>query len=833
MFGRLFWSAAAVLWLCGLPLRAAEGEELRSGAAIYTELCARCHGAKGEGVAGKHDEPLYGNRSLESLARLIERTMPEEDPEKCVGEEAERVAEYIFEAFYSPEARARMNPPRIDLARLTAPQYLNSVADLVASFRGGPGEIGEERGLRARYFSSRNFKGDSKELERVDAVINFDFADGTPHEKIGKEEFSIRWEGSLIAEETGEYEFSLKTQNGARLYVNSADRKPLIDAWVSSGNEPREERATIRLIGGRAYPLRVDFFQFKEKTASIALQWKPPHKAWEVIPERNLSPEDARPVLVVSTSFPPDDSSSGYERGIAVSKQWDRAVTYAAIEAAGWIVEELERISRVKEDAEDREEKLRKFCEEFAERAFRRPLSEEEKRLFVEEQFKSAGDAEAAVKRMVMLVLKSPRFLYPELLAGEPDDYDIASRLSYALWDTMPDRRLLEAASKGQLRRPAQVAAQVERMLKDPRAKAKMKGFFEHWLHLDAAEDIDRDPEAYPDFTETILSDLRTSLDRFIEEVVWNGNGDYRELILADYLYLNEPLAKFYGVEERFPGKADCEEECRPEGGEKVEVAAVEEKAAEAESTGEEDGDGDGEAEKAEAAPVKVHVTAALPQADRFEKMQMDPKERTGVLTHPYLLTAFSYYKSSSPIHRGVFLSRNIVGRSLEPPPQAIQFMDGRFDPKMTMREKVTELTSSSTCMACHSVINPLGFSLEHFDAVGRWREMEKGKPVDPVSDYTTPEGETIRLTGARDVAEHAVTNEAAHRTFVRQMFQHLIKQPPAAYGPETVEQLRRSFAANDFNVRKLAAEIAEMSALHGVEPRGLASAGSAEKERE
>src|SRR5690606_18644463 len=91
----------------------------------------------------------------------------------------------------------------------------------------------------------------------------------------------------------------------------------------------------------------------------------------------------------------------------------------------------------------------------------------------------------------------------------------------------------------------------------------------------------------------------------------------------------------------------------------------------------------------------------------KFEKYTFDPKLRAGVLTHPYMLTALAYYRSSSPIHRGVFLSRHIVGRALKPPPAAIQFMDGRFDPGMTMREKVTELTSPAACQGCHVIINP------------------------------------------------------------------------------------------------------------------------------
>src|SRR3989475_5966167 len=141
---------------------------------------------------------------------------------------------------------------------------------------------------------------------------------------------------------------------------------------------------------------------------------------------------------------------------------------------------------------------------------------------------------------------------------------------------------------------------------------------------------------------------------------------------------------------------------------------------------------------------------------DDFVKVKLDPEYRSGVLTHPYLLAAFSYQKFTSPIHRGVFLTRNIVGRALKPPPMAMTFKDADFAPNLTMREKVAQLTRPQACQTCHSVINPLGFSLEQYDAVGRFRTGENGRPIDVLSDYTPDDGETIRRPAARDLAQFA-----------------------------------------------------------------------------
>jgi hypothetical protein len=768
---------AAFCAFLALPLLAVD----RTGLQIYQQDCQRCHGPVGEGVAEKHDEPLNGDRSVESLARIIAKTMPEDSDKKSTPEEAAKVAAYIHETFYSPEARARLNPPKIDFARLTVAQYQNSVADLIGSF-GDRRKIGDERGLKGEYYNSRNFKRDRNIFDRLDARVQFDFGTNSPSSdtnKIAADEFAIKWTGALLVDETGDYEFRLKSQNGARLFVND-DIKPLIDAWVSSGPDVREHKETIRLLGGRAYPLKAEYFKFKEKSASIIVEWKPPHKTWETIPVRHVAPTRVQEVMVVSTAFPADDGSAGYERGTTVSKAWDQSTTHAAIEVASKVLDRLERYSGARPDAENRRDKVEHFCEQFVERAFRRPLTPEERDLYVAAQFREAKDIDAAVKRVIILALKSPRFLYPELPGHLDSSYLTASRLALSLWDSLPDRELIGAAAKGKLKSSEQISAHVARMLQDDRTKIKLKGFFHHWLEMEEAEDLSKDPAAYPDFTDHIIADLRTSLELFIDDVVWSERSDYRDLLKANYLYLNPRLAGFYGG--KLPQKTrETPKEERPGDGEKLESESI----------------------------AEQHDDEA------FFKVEFDPAERVGVLTHPFLLSAFAYYKSSSPIHRGVFLTRNIIGRGLKPPPAAIQFMDGRFDPSLTMREKVTELTSPAACMGCHSVINPLGFSLEHFDGVGRFRTMDNKKPVNAESDFMTPDGETIRLKGARDVAEYAANSVEAHRGFVRQMFQHLIKQPVQAYGPDRLEKLRASFEKSDFNIRKLVAEIVAVAALH------------------
>ena len=184
-------------------------------------------------------------------------------------------------------------------------------------------------------------------------------------------------------------------------------------------------------------------------------------------------------------------------------------------------------------------------------------------------------------------------------------------------------------------------------------------------------------------------------------------------------------------------------------------------------------------------------------------------------------MARFSHRSETSPIHRGVFLARGILGQSLRPPPQAFTPLAPELHPDLTTRERITLQTQDDTCMSCHHIINPLGFTLERFDAVGRYRDSENGKPVDATTEYQASDGTTTRLNGARDLAEYLAHSDECHAAFVEQLFHHLVQQPVQAYGPTTLDDLCRSFAEHNFNIRHLAVEIMVASARQGRETSG------------
>jgi hypothetical protein len=155
-----------------------------------------------------------------------------------------------------------------------------------------------------------------------------------------------------------------------------------------------------------------------------------------------------------------------------------------------------------------------------------------------------------------------------------------------------------------------------------------------------------------------------------------------------------------------------------------------------------------------------------------------------------------------------------VLGIAMRPPPEAFTPLPEDLHPDMTTRERVALQTRPQACMSCHRVVNPLGFTLEKFDAVGRYREKENGKPVDASGTYQTRTGETVTFTGVRDLAAFLAASEEVHAAFVTQLFHHVVQQPVRAYGPLTLDDLRKSFAQNGYDVRKLMVDIMVTAAL-------------------
>ncbi|MEM7476294.1 MAG: DUF1592 domain-containing protein, partial [Planctomycetota bacterium] len=346
------------------------------------------------------------------------------------------------------------------------------------------------------------------------------------------------------------------------------------------------------------------------------------------------------------------------------------------------------------------------------------------------------------------VALKSAGFLYPTADNTSSQSQRVANRLALVLFDSLPsDRWLRRAAERNELRTENQIRAYAERFVGDQRVRAKTRDFLHSWLNLEHISDISKHAEKYPGFNEEIVDDLRKSLDRFLEHIVWSDESDYRQFFLSETRFTTLRLGEYYGKEWAAGGKEGL-------------------------------------------VPI---------QSDKA----------VGLLHHPYLLSGLAYHDSTSPIHRGVFLIRFMLGRVLRPPSEAFTPLSPDLHPDLTTRERVDLQTSPDSCQVCHKKINSLGFALENWDAVGKWRENEGKKAVDTSGSYIAKDGTEVKFLDSRDLAKYLAESEDAQRAFVSRAFQHFVKQPAAAYGADTLDELTRYFRENECNVKKLLVEIA------------------------
>ncbi|MDC0144029.1 DUF1592 domain-containing protein [Verrucomicrobia bacterium] len=322
---------------------------------------------------------------------------------------------------------------------------------------------------------------------------------------------------------------------------------------------------------------------------------------------------------------------------------------------------------------------LRSCLTRLANAAFRRPVTAEEIKPYLdlaERYLEENGDFWAAARYGVRAILTSPRFLYltesaPKQGVGKLDSYELASRLSYFLWSSMPDDSLREAAASGKLNTPKELRSQVERMLKDPRASALTENFVGQWLHLRKLGKMPPDPEksrAY--YADNLEEAMREETRRYFQYVLSN-NRSILDFIDSDYTFLNPALARHYKI----PG-----------------------------------------------------VTV-----EGFQKVSLKPEHhRGGLLGHGSILTATSNGVETQPVVRGVWILENLLGTPPNPPPPDIDPIEPDTRGVTAIRALMEKHRNNPTCFECHRKIDPLGLSMEHYDYIGVWRDRYNKKlPID------------------------------------------------------------------------------------------------------
>ena len=343
-----------------------------------------------------------------------------------------------------------------------------------------------------------------------------------------------------------------------------------------------------------------------------------------------------------------------------------------------------------------------------ARRAFRRDVSDADIRPLMAffERGRAEGDFDHGIERALTAMLISPDFLFrverdPKDAAPgtvyRVDDFALASRLSFFLWSSIPDDQLLDLAEQGKLRDPQVLQQQVRRMLDDPKSQALVDNFAGQWLYLRNLELSKPDADAFPEFDDSLRQAFRTETALFFQNILREDHS-VLELLDANYTYLNQRLAEHYGIPNVY--------------------------------------------------------------GPQFRKVALTDPNRGGLLGQGSILTVTSYPNRTSVVQRGKWILETLLGTPPPPPPPDVPELKphGKDGRQLTMREQMEQHRANAVCASCHSRMDPLGFALENYDGVGKWRDKDAGSVID--ASGKLPDG--TKFTGPAGLKKLLLTRASA-----------------------------------------------------------------------
>lgn len=327
---------------------------------------------------------------------------------------------------------------------------------------------------------------------------------------------------------------------------------------------------------------------------------------------------------------------------------------------------------------------IQQFVVDFGSRAWRRPLTSEEQARALElfNSVRGQYELDVSVQLLVQFFLLSPHFLYlveplPEGAAPGSivplDAWRVASRLSYFLLGSMPDEALMAAAESGALETAQGVAEQAERLLTLPRARERIGLFFTEWLRLRHADKLQKDSALFPDFDLSMGPLMREQVERFAQAVILDDGGTAIDLLTAPFTFVNERLAPLYGV--------------------------------------------------------------AAPSGSTMVRVELDPNQRAGLLTHAALLATLAHQNQTDPVVRGKFVRESLLCSPVPPPPADLVIAAPEITPGSTTRERFRQHQESPACSGCHALMDPIGLGFENYDPIGQWRDLDNGIEVDATGE--------------------------------------------------------------------------------------------------
>lgn len=399
------------------------------------------------------------------------------------------------------------------------------------------------------------------------------------------------------------------------------------------------------------------------------------------------------------------------------------------------------------------------LLDETGRRLFRRPVTEEERTRYLD-LAQTGADAADGSRLIVQAMLQSPSFLYHlefglvdasgPVIPLEP--YEIASRLSFFLWNSVPDDELLDAAEVGGLDSADALEAQAQRLLLDPRARESVGAFHVQWLGIDHLEDTFKDPGTYPSFDLSMAEAMVAETRRFSELTVLAGDGRLETLLTASHSYLTDPLFDLYGVEQ-------------PD-----------------------------------------DFVPGMP-------VELDPEQRAGLITQASFLAEHALTNQSGPIQRGVEIRNQFFCDPPPPPPPDANVEPPAPSPDATTRELFEQHTSEPTCASCHVLIDGLGLGMENYDGIGRHRTMENGKAVDASGEFLATDVDGT-FDGGVELAHRLAQSEQVRECVARQWFRFALGRLEGDQDACSLDTLHATFAESGSDVRALLVQLVRTDAF-------------------
>ena len=468
----------------------------------------------------------------------------------------------------------------------------------------------------------------------------------------------------------------------------------------------------------------------------------------------------------IADALPDEVSGEGYlnslsplqlEQYLAIAeKVLDRIL---ARDGGSPTVQQMQLFGETPGPESDMQAAAQRVAQSVAKKVYRRPPSEAE--LDVLSQVYNLGrqnDLEypAALRLMLKSILVSPQFLFitpagevePDVKIVRLDDYQLASRLSYLFWATMPDDELMALADRGELHEPKTLKNQIKRLLDDPRSRALFDGFGAQWLGLVDFDDKVFDQSKFPQMTGEMRAAMYDEARLFFGSIV-RENQSVANFVDCDYTYLNETLASIYGLEQTVAGS-------------------------------------------------------------EMRKVQLTSDHRGGVLGMPGILAATSFPNRTSAVKRGVWVLEQVLGNHVPAAPPdvpALESQDQETVASMTLRERTELHRTNPVCANCHKLLDPIGFGLENFDAIGRWRERDdNGETIDASGEL--PDGQ--RFSGPRELKTMIAGRiDEVARNLVEKLLAYALCRRLEGYDEIVVDGLMQQIASDGYRMQTLVTAVA------------------------